>query len=173
VYAVTGGKQGLLRTLIDEWSTAPVVAEARERIDKLDDPAEILRFLAALTRGMRQEYGDIMRVVIAAAPHQTTAAEGLATATARYRGFDAFVAQRLAELGALRVGVDADEALDILWFYFGYAGFFTLVDDNGWSYAKAEQWLCAAASQALLRSGCSAGRSAAPAISDTSGTGDV
>jgi hypothetical protein len=33
------------------------------------------------------------------------------------------------------------------WFY---AGFLTLVDDNKWIYTKAEQWLCAAVSQALL-----------------------
>jgi AcrR family transcriptional regulator len=151
VYAVNGGKQGLLRTLIDEWSIAPVVAEARERIENLDDATEMLRYLAGLTRRMREDYGDIMRVVIAAAPHDEIAAEGLALATARYRGFDAFVAQRLADLGALRDGMDADEATDILWFYLGYHGFFTLVDDNGWSYAKAERWLCSGVSRALLR----------------------
>ena len=151
VYAVNGGKQGLLQTLIDEWSVAPMVAEARERIKKLDDPAEILQYLAAVTRGMRQDYGDLMRVVIAAAPHDETAAEGLALATGRYRGFDTFVAQRLADLGALRDGMDVEEATDILWFYLGHAGFFTLVDDNGWTYARAEEWLCTAASQALLR----------------------
>jgi len=47
--------------------------------------------------------------------------------------------------------MDADEALDIIWFYLGYAGFFTLVDDNGWTYQKAEKWLCTAVSQALLK----------------------
>ena len=52
---------------------------------------------------------------------------------------------------ALRDGMDADEALDIIWFYLGYAGFFTLVDDNGWTYQKAEKWLCTAVSQALLK----------------------
>jgi len=150
VYAVNGGKQGLLRTLIDEWSIAPVVTQARERIENLDDPAEILRYLAELTRQMRQDYGDIMRVVIGAAPHDQTAAEGLALATSRYRGFDALVAQRLADLGALREGLDADDATDILWFYLGYAGYFTLVDDNGWSYPKAEKWLYSAVSAALL-----------------------
>jgi AcrR family transcriptional regulator len=151
VYAVTGGKQGLLRTLVDEWSDAPVVAEARAEIAKLDDPAELLRFLAALTRSMRQDYGDIMRLVIAAAPHDATAAEGLATGTARYRDGILFAAQRLADLGALRDGLTAEEALDVLWFYFGYAGFFTLVDDNGWSYPTAEEWLRDAASRAVLK----------------------
>ncbi|NMH78145.1 TetR/AcrR family transcriptional regulator [Pseudonocardia xinjiangensis] len=150
VYAVTGGKQGLLRTLVDEWSDAPVVAEARAEIAKLDDAEELLSFLAALTRSMRQDYGDIMRLVIAAAPHDATAAEGLATGTARYRDGTLLAAQRLADLGALRDGLTVEEALDILWFYFGYAGFFTLVDDNGWSYPKAEEWLRDAARRALL-----------------------
>ncbi len=150
VYAVNGGKQGLLRTLIDDWSVAPAVAEAHQKIENLDDAQEILRYLAEKTREMREDYGDIMRGVIAAAPHDKTAAEGLALATSRYRGFEAFVAQRLADLGALREDMDVQEATDILWFYLGYAGFFTLVDDNGWSYSKAEKWLLAAVSQALL-----------------------
>jgi AcrR family transcriptional regulator len=149
VYAVTGGKHGLLRTLIDQWSAAPEAAVARDRIEKFDEPEELLRFLATLTREMRQNYGDIMRVVLAAAPHDPTAADGLATGTARYRNFLAAVAKRLAHLGALREGIDTDEALDILWFYFGYAGFFTFVDDNGWSYPRTEEWLRNAASQAL------------------------
>ena len=150
VYSVAGGKHGLLRTLIDEWSTAPEVAAARDRIDQLDDPADLLRFLATLSREMRQDYGDIMRMALAAAPHDPTAADDLATGTARYRDFLAAVAKRLAHIGALREGVDTDEALDILWFYFGYAGYFTFVDDNGWTYPRTEQWLRTAASQALL-----------------------
>jgi AcrR family transcriptional regulator len=148
---VVGGKQGLLRILVDQWSAAPEVETTRRRLEKLEDPAEILRVVAGLTRQMREDYGDIMRVVLTTAPHDTTAAEGLALATGRYRDGTAVAARRLAELGALRDGLDADEALDILWFYFGYAGFFTLVDDNGWSYSKAEQWLLEAASRALLR----------------------
>ncbi|GLE54205.1 TetR/AcrR family transcriptional regulator [Mycobacterium montefiorense] len=151
VYAVNGGKQGLLRTLIDVWSAAPVVAVAAEHIAGLDDPAEILRYLTALTRQMRQDYGDIMRVVIAAAPHDSTAAEGLALGTRRYREGNGIAARRIAELGGLRDGMDAAAALDIMWFYLGYAGFFTLVDDNGWSYAKAEEWLCHTVSQAVLK----------------------
>ena len=151
VYAVTGGKQGLLRTLVDEWSAAPVVAEGYEEIAKLEAPDDLVRFLAAVTRGMRQDYGDIMRVVIAAAPHDATAAEGLATGTARYREGISIAAQRFADLGALRDGLTAEEASDILWFYFGYAGYFTLVDDNGWSYSKAEEWLREAACREVLK----------------------
>ncbi len=151
VYAVTGGKQGLLKTLVDDWSAAAVVAETEERIESLDDPEEIMRVVAWVTRDMRQTYGDIMRVVLAAAPHDPAAAKGLDTATSRYRGGLALVARRLAKLDALRDDIDARQALDILWFYFGYAGFFTLIDENKWSYAKAERWLLEAANQSLLR----------------------
>ncbi|MEV7991024.1 TetR/AcrR family transcriptional regulator [Streptomyces sp. NPDC086077] len=148
---VIGGKQGLLRILVDRWSAAPEVETARQQLEEAGDPAEILRVVASLTRRMREDYGDIMRVVLATAPHDAAAAEGLALATRRYRDGTAVAARRLAELGALRDGTDADGALDILWFYFGYQGFFTLVDDNGWSHAQAEKWLLDAARQALLR----------------------
>jgi AcrR family transcriptional regulator len=153
VYAVTGGKQGLLRTLIDIWTTAPEVASTREHIEELKQPEAILRAVAALTRDMRQEWGDIMRVVITTAPHEPKAAESRAIATERYRAGFVTVAERLAELGGLRDGLDVDEAVDVLWFYFGYSAFCTLLDDNGWSYAKAESWLCEAASQALFPRG--------------------
>lgn len=151
VYGVTGGKAGLLRTLIDEWSEAPVVEQAREQIEQLDDPVKIIQVVAALTNEMRRDYRDIMRVLLATAPHDAGAAEGLETATKRYRAGLGAAAQRLAQLHALRDDVDANRALDILWFYFGYAGFFTLTDDNGWSYPQAEEWLFTEAVHALLR----------------------
>ncbi|OLT16482.1 TetR family transcriptional regulator [Pseudonocardia sp. CNS-139] len=150
VYAVAGGKQGLLRTLADEWAAAPVVERFPLRIRGACDPAEILGLLAALTRRMRQDYGDIIRLVLTTAPHEATAADGLARATARFRDGIAAVAHRLAELGALRPGVGAAEAVDVLWFHFGHPGFATLVDDNGWSYTRAERWLCEQARRALF-----------------------
>ena len=85
---------------------------------------------------MRQDHGDIMRVVLATAPNDAEAVEGLAVAIRRCRDGMAVVARRLADLDALRDGIDADEALDILWLYFSYSSFFTLVDDNGWSAEK-------------------------------------
>jgi len=42
------------------------------------------------------------------------------------------------------------ETVDLLWFYFGYSSYFTLHDDNGWSYERAEHWLADQAIAALL-----------------------
>jgi len=148
---VIGGKQGLLRILIDMWSAAPEIEVVRKRLEELDSAPGILLAVADLTRQLRQDHGDIMRVVLATAPNDAEAAEGLAVAIRRCRDGMAVAARRLADLDALRDGIDADEALGILWLYFSYSSFFTLVDDNGWSAEKANQWLLTAAGNALLR----------------------
>jgi AcrR family transcriptional regulator len=152
VYAVSGGKHGLLRTLMEIWTTAPIVAGTIRSIEVMTNPEAILRVVAAACRQMREEFDDIIRVLLATAPNDRAVAESFASATARYRQAFAPIAQRLADLGALRDGVDAIQAVDVFWFYFGYSGLSTLHDDNGWSYERAEQWLCQAASRALLRS---------------------
>jgi AcrR family transcriptional regulator len=151
VYAVSGGKQGLLNTLIDIWSLDPIVKASLDRLEKLDDPAEILRLVASVVRQMRVEFGDIMRVLLNTAPHDPAVAQSLAAGTTRYR--DAFqqLVKRLQKLNALREGMDPATALDVLWFYLGYSGLFVLHDDNGWSYDRAEKWLCEQCSRALLR----------------------
>lgn len=151
VYAVSGGKQGLLRTLIEIGFTAPVVAATIREVQELEDPLAILSRVAATCRGMREDFGDIMRVMLNTAPHDPNVAESLATATSRYRQAFLPIAQRLAALDALHPGMDAAEAVDLLWFYFGYSGLFTLHDENGWRFCRAEKWLCREASRALLK----------------------
>lgn len=151
VYAVSGGKQGLLNTLMEAWTTAPIVAATIGSVEQMKDPEAILQLVAAACRQMREEFGDIVRVLLAAAPHDKAVSESLTTATARYRQAFVPMARRLSDLGALRKGMDEQQAVDVFWFYFGYAGLFTLVDDNGWSYERAERWLCEEGSRALLR----------------------
>ena len=63
----------------------------------------------------------------------------------------ASLARRLADLHALRDGMDVEQAVDVLWFYFGYSGLFTLHDENGWRHERGERWLGAQANWALLR----------------------
>jgi AcrR family transcriptional regulator len=156
VYAVCGGKQGLLHTIVDESSTAQIVADLLSRIEQVDDPAAIIALVAAVVRAMRESSADIMHVLLATAPHDEAAAKSLAIATARYRGAFEPIARRLAELDALQAGIDVEAAVDVMWFYFGYAGLFTLHDDNGWTYERAERWLRREASRALLRNGAEA-----------------
>jgi AcrR family transcriptional regulator len=155
VYAVSGGKHGLLNTLIEIWASAPIVATTIESIEAMDDPAAILRTVAATGQRIREEFGDTIRVAVTTAPHDQAVFQSLADATAQYRQAFVPIAQRLLDLGALHEGMDVNQAVDVLWFYFGYAALFTLHDDNGWSWERAEQWLCDQANCALLRNSSS------------------
>jgi AcrR family transcriptional regulator len=151
VYAVSGGKQGLLRTLMETAITDPIVQTTIGRVEELDDPAAILSLVSATVRNMREESGDVMRMLLNTAPHDKTVFENLAIATTRYRSAFVPIARRLMDLGALREDLELTDAVDVFWFYFGYSGLFTLHDENGWSFERAEHWLCREASRALLR----------------------
>lgn len=150
VYAVTGGKYGLLTELIKIWTTDPVVEATTAHIDEMTDPVAIIGELAAGSRRMREQYEDIMRVMLATAPHDQAVATALQSATSVYREAFIPIAERLAKLGALRQGVDVAYTVDMFWFYFGYTSYFTLHDDNGWSYGRAARWLADQACRELL-----------------------
>jgi len=151
VYAVAGGKQGLLHTLMETWTTDPIVASTLQRISTMSDPVEVIRLTATSAREMRERFADVMRVMMTTAPHDRSVAEQLHVATTRYRKALLPISRRLHVLGALLPGTTVEHAVDVLWFYFGYSSYFTLHDDNGWSYKKAEQWLADEACRALLR----------------------
>jgi AcrR family transcriptional regulator len=151
VYAVTGGKQGLLRILVDEWTEAPEVEETYRTIDAADDAAALVVAVASLVRRMRRDWGDVMKIGLATAPLDVAAAETFRVGTDRYRAGMRAVAAKLADLDALKPGMTAEEATDLLWFFFGYSGFFTLTEDNGWSPERAEEWLREQATHSLLK----------------------
>lgn len=151
VYTVVGGKAGLLRTLMEIWSAAPIVETTLTSLQEMKDPKAVLRTVARVARSMREEFGDIIHVMLDAAPHDQVVAESLAIATARYRQSFLTVARHLATLNALQTELTPEEAADVFWFYFGYWGYFTLHNENKWTYEKAEQWLLKAAGQALLK----------------------
>jgi AcrR family transcriptional regulator len=141
VYAVVGGKQGLLTAIIEARTTEPDVEETYARISAFDDADELLRFITHATRVRFENARDLMRVVTDTAPHDPGAAQALRSAHASLRIGLNLTAQRLAELGALRDQIDAGSATDTLWFYLGNRAYFTLTDDNHWSLDKAEAWL--------------------------------
>ncbi len=152
VYAVTGGKYGLLTELIAIWTTDPMVETTTAQMLEMSEPVAIIRELAAGSRRMREQYADIMRVMLATAPHDEAVATALQAATAVYRKAFIPIAERLMRLDALRRELDITSAVDLFWFYFGYTSYFTLHDDNGWSYDRAERWLADRACRDLLSS---------------------
>jgi len=151
VYAVGGGKHGLLRALIESGTNASDVQLVLNHIAAAEDPAALVRFIVRATRERFEQWSGLMRQVVAAAPQEPTVREIQQIAHASMRNGLALTARRLASLGALREDVDADRATDLLWLHLCNAAYFIRTDDLGWSLDESEAWLNEVLPAALLR----------------------
>jgi AcrR family transcriptional regulator len=150
VYAVGGGKNGLLRTLIESAVHSQKNTDLLAEIETATDPSRLIRLVVAETRARFEQWSPLMRQVVAAAPQEPAVRESMEIAHESLRGALRLVAGRLAALGALRDGMDAPEAADILWMYLCNAAYFIRGDDLGWPLDRSETWLNAVLPRELL-----------------------
>jgi AcrR family transcriptional regulator len=152
VYAQCGGKQGLLRSLMDSWTQAPIIAESQQEALATDDPALVMKVLSTAYLGITKQWGDVIRVVMDVAPHDKESAAVLATARRRHNGRLTMICRHLEDIGALRDDIDARLASRIITYYYGIDGLLRTRDVFGWSLERSNEWLLARASAAVLRS---------------------
>jgi AcrR family transcriptional regulator len=150
VYSSTGGKQGVLAHILEQWSVDPQIQGTLDSVASSVGGREIIDTLARAARQMRERWDDTVRIFLTTAPHDSAVADQFAPYSRFYRGCIAEIAQRLADLGALRTGIDAGYATDVLWLYFGYSSLYALHHENGWPYERAELWLATQAARELL-----------------------
>src|SRR5579862_2420705 len=151
VYAQCGGKQGLLRLLMDTWTQSQVVAESYQESLAADDAVLIMQTLSAAYLQITKEWGDVIRVVTDVAPHDSESAAVLATAQKRHNHNLTQICRHLEDIGALRDDVDARLATRTITYYYGIDGLLRTRDVFGWSLERSNQWLLAHASSAVLR----------------------
>jgi AcrR family transcriptional regulator len=151
IYSSTGGKQGLLELILEAWASDPTIQDTLERVERAGDGREVIDVLAKAACQMREEWDDVVRIFLTTAPHDAAIAAQYAPFDAFYRTCIATIAQRLADLRALRRGADARYASEVLWLYFGYGSIATLHHDNGWTYDHIRQWLADQTARELLR----------------------
>ena len=152
VYAQCGGKQGLLRSLMDSWTQAPMVVESLQESLAAGDAALVMRTLSTAYLQITKQWGDVIRVVIDVAPHDSESAEVLATAQRRHNRNLTAICRHLGDIGALRDDVDARLASRVITYYYGIDGLLRTRDVFGWSLERSNEWLLARASAAVLRS---------------------
>jgi AcrR family transcriptional regulator len=152
VYAQCGGKQGLLRSLMDSWTQSQVVAESYQESLAAADAVLTMQILSAAYLQITKQWGDVIRVVIDVAPHDDESAAVLATAQKRHNRNLTEICRHLEDIGALRDDVDARLATRTITYYYGIDGLLRTRDVFGWSLERSNQWLLAHASAAVLRS---------------------
>jgi AcrR family transcriptional regulator len=150
VYAQCGGKQGLLRSLMDSWTQAPIIVESQQEALATDDAADVIKVLSTAYLRITKQWGDIIQVVIDVAPHDDESAAMLATARRRHNRRLTTICRHLEDISALRDDVDARLASRIITYYYGIDGLQRTSEVFGWSLERSNEWLLARASAAVL-----------------------
>jgi AcrR family transcriptional regulator len=151
VYAQCGGKHGLLRSLMDSFTQSQAVAQSYQESLAATDAVLVMQSLSDGYLQITKQWGDVIRVVIDVAPHDSESAAVLATAQKRHNHNLAQICRHLEDIGALRDGVDARLATRIITYYYGLDGLLRTRDVFGWSLERSNRWLLAHASAAVLR----------------------
>jgi AcrR family transcriptional regulator len=156
VYKAFGSKAALTKRVYDvamAGDDEPVPMRERPEIQAIldePDPRRKVAGYAALSRQLGARLGPLLSVLLGArgtdadldAFARTIAAERLAGTTGLVR--------HLAEVGALRPGLDQDRARDVLWALISPELYLLFVMERGWSPDEYERWLAGAISDGLL-----------------------
>lgn len=158
VYLAFGTKAGLLREV---WNTglrgddgdAPVAARAwyREVLDE-PDPARQLELNARNSRHGKDRIGALAEVIRTAAPLDADIAALWDRIGVEYHANQLAIAESLAAKGALRDGLDAPRAADLLWTINHPHTWHLLVAERGWTPDEYERWAADASRTQLLGS---------------------
>lgn len=151
VYQQCGGKQGLLRTLMDSWTTAPLVQDTLDAVNASGSLDEALRVLADSYLEFWRQFDDIVQLVAATAAHDAEATEALTQAIVRHRTALHEIARRIRELGAFAGSFTDEDFADITLYHYGpQNGFHFTVSVLGWAEARAHEFLSAQFAHSLL-----------------------
>ena len=156
VHAASGGKSGLLRTLLEDGVDTAANARALEHLTSITEPSELIHFITHATRALFEAWSPLMRQVAAAATQDTGVRQSQEIAHEGLRGGLRLTARRLAEMGALRHGIDEARAIDLLWLHLSNSAYFLRQDELGWTFDESEAWANEALQWALLGTGASA-----------------
>ena len=150
LYASVGSKRAILFALLDVMDRDAAVGAYRGEMARADSPVAVVGGAVALTRRLQERSGDIIAAVHSAAPIEPDLAAVLAEGQRRHRVGAASVARRLADLGALREGLGADDAAATLALLTGDAAWDELIRLEGRSWDGAEAFVVRTACRALL-----------------------
>jgi AcrR family transcriptional regulator len=162
VYQQCGGKQGLLRTLMDMWTTSPLVQGTLDLVNSASTLDEILQILADSYLEFFRQFDDIIQVVVTTAAHDAEASKSLAQAGVRHRTALHEIARKVRKLETFPASFSDDEFADIALYHYGpQNGFHFAVAILGWSEERAREWINLQFTRSLLAAAADGGESLA------------
>ncbi|MFQ6393979.1 TetR/AcrR family transcriptional regulator [Nocardia sp. KC 131] len=150
VYAQCGGKEGLLGTLMDMWTTSPTVGRIIADAEEGRTGRDKLRILAEGYVAHAAEAGDIMRIIERAAASSPSAQEFMEIADRRHLEALETITKGIADIGELADGLSVLDAARIIYFHFRNPQFVLASETFGWGIDRARQWLLERVESAIL-----------------------
>lgn len=156
VYRLFSSKQGILKALVDTsvaGDDEPVPVAERPHVRSLmgaKDPMGSLAGLAAVSVDINARIAPIYRILVSAADSEADASALLDELARQRQDGQGRLATSLARHGALRPGLRARDAADIIHALASPELYRLLVFDRNWSPARYEQWLTEALAGQLL-----------------------
>lgn len=150
VYSSVGSKAALVLALNDLIDAESGVPQAAASMATVSDPESLIRAGVHLTRLLNERCGDIVGVLLAAAPADADVAASVRDGMRRHQDGAAQLAGRLSELGALREGTSEEQAAASFGVLTSPAGWRQLTEGSGWSFGQAEDWLVESLTRLLL-----------------------
>jgi TetR/AcrR family transcriptional regulator of autoinduction and epiphytic fitness len=156
VYAVFGSKRAILtellqvRTVGDDQQEPLRNREEWQAMEREADPRRQVAQLAAIATGIGTRIAALTEVMAAAAgSDREIAAMYRQRQRAHYEDQRA-LAESLSRKGALRPGLSADHATDIIWTLANPRNYHALVTERRWTTGEYEHWLARQLAYALL-----------------------
>ncbi len=150
VAAAFGSKRGILGELLDYPAFGRRFRDLVDEIRVVPDPRRRVELATHMTcqayENAREEF-ELLRGVGAVDPELEELARQVG---ARRRDNEAKLISYLRQSGALRDGLDAGEATDVLWALTSYDLYRNFVIESGWSREHYEAWLAEVLTQRLL-----------------------
>jgi AcrR family transcriptional regulator len=156
VYRLFSSKPGILKALLDTsvaGDDEPVPVADRPHVRSLmssKDPMALLAGLAAVSVDINARTAPIYRIVVSAADSDAEAAALLEELTRQRQAGQGRLATSLARAGALRPGLRAQDAADVIHALASPELYRLLVIDRRWSPERYEIWLSEALVGQLL-----------------------
>ncbi len=153
VEATFGSKRGLLAALVDPVASGTRYQALLDHLRDTPDPRRRVEAVAQLTRQVYEASVPEFDLLRGASVVTHEVAEVARQIGARRWQNQTRLIAYLDDRRALRAGLAAEEAADVLWALTGYDLYRALVGERGWAPARYEAWLADVLIQRLLTSG--------------------
>lgn len=150
IYSSVGSKAALVLALNDLIDEEVGVAQLGAGVLAETDPPAMIAKAIHLTRQLNERCGDLLQVILSAAPAEPDVAAAFADGMRRHESGLSALAQRLGALGALRAGTTPERAAAAFSMMTSPPSWQQLTQRAGWTFDESEAWLTESLTQLVL-----------------------